>query len=86
MPSTDPASIPPIRTSIIRRSHARQDRRVAAPVSAAPHSVVALVGAVDRRAVTAVDVGRLLGGERLTALHVVEPGRTSRTWPAGGWT
>jgi hypothetical protein len=47
---------------------------VSDPVSAVPHSVVALVGSVDLRAVTAVDAGRLLGGDRLTALHVVEPG------------
>ncbi len=39
-----------------------------------PHRVVALVGSVDRRAVTALDAGRLLGGDRLTALHVIEPG------------
>ena len=39
-----------------------------------PHRVVALVGSVDLRAVTAIDAGQLLGGDRLTALHVVEPG------------
>jgi hypothetical protein len=38
------------------------------------HSVVALVGRIDRRAVVAVEAGRLLGGDQLTALHVVEPG------------
>ena len=74
-PRLDPASVPPVRhldhPSV--GTHGRTSRE-AAPVSAAPHSVVALVGSVDLRAVTAVDAGRLLGGERLTALHVVEPG------------
>lgn len=35
---------------------------------------MALIGAVDLRAVTAVDAGRLLGGDRLTALHAIQPG------------
>ena len=36
--------------------------------------MVALIGAIDLRAVVAVDAGRLLAGDRLTALHVIEPG------------
>jgi hypothetical protein len=38
------------------------------------HSVVALIGSIDLRAVLSVDAARLLGGDRVTALHVVEPG------------
>ena len=48
------------------------------------HRVVALIGSVDLRAVTAIDAGRLLGGDLLTALHVVEPGedldQLARRW------
>ena len=54
-----------------------------APVQVS-HSVVALVGAVDLRAIKAVDAGQLLAGDRLTALHVVEPGedvdQLARRW------
>ena len=53
---------------------ARRSTPGATPPARAPHSVVALVGSVDLRAVIAVDAGRLLGGDRRTALHVIEPG------------
>ena len=65
-----PASRPaPDHPSLGPTSRARREAS-----AAVPHSVVALIGSIDLRAVTAIDAGRLLGGDRLTALHVVEPG------------
>ncbi|MGZ4683277.1 MAG: hypothetical protein ACXWBN_07865 [Acidimicrobiales bacterium] len=78
-PRFDPMAAPPSAhldhpSAGVRTGTSIETGRSSRPASTVPHSVVALVGSIDLRAVTAVDAGRLLGGDRLTALHVVESG------------